>query len=52
MSNQPCNNLAEITSNMGIDTAILDTTKNRNSYYIYTKKIKPENKYDNRWLEG
>jgi hypothetical protein len=22
---------------MGIDTAILDTTKNRNSYYIYTK---------------
>ncbi len=31
------NNLAEITSNMGIDTAILDTTKNRNSYYIYTK---------------
>lgn len=31
------NNLAEITSGMGIDTAILDTTKNRNSYYIYTK---------------
>ena len=31
------NNLAEITSRMGIDTAILDTTKNRNSYYIYTK---------------
>lgn len=31
------NNLAEITSNMGIDTAILDTTQNRNSYYIYTK---------------
>lgn len=31
------NNLAEMTSNMGIDTAILDTTKNRNSYYIYTK---------------
>ncbi len=31
------NNLAEITSSMGIDTAILDTTKNRNSYYIYTK---------------
>ena len=31
------NNLAEITSKMGIDTAILDTTKNRNSYYIYTK---------------
>ena len=31
------NNLAEITSRMGIDTAILDTTQNRNSYYIYTK---------------
>lgn len=31
------NNIAEITSKMGIDTAILDTTKNRNSYYIYTK---------------
>ena len=31
------NNLAEITSSMGIDTAILDTTKNRNSYYIYTE---------------
>ncbi|MBQ2938001.1 MAG: hypothetical protein IJE05_03875 [Clostridia bacterium] len=31
------NNLAEITSGNGIDTAILDTTKNRNSYYIYTK---------------
>ena len=31
------NNIADITSKMGIDTAILDTTKNRNSYYIYTK---------------
>ena len=31
------NNVAEIASKMGIDTAILDTTKNRNSYYIYTK---------------
>lgn len=31
------NNLAKITSSMEIDTAILDTTKNRNSYYIYTK---------------
>jgi len=31
------NNLAEITSSMGIKTAILDTTENRNSYYIYTK---------------
>ena len=32
------NNIAEyISSNMGINTAILDATKNRNSYYIYTK---------------
>ena len=31
------NNLAQITSQMGIDTAILDTTKNKNSYYIYTE---------------
>lgn len=31
------NNIADITSKMGIDTAILDTTKNRNSYYIYTQ---------------
>lgn len=31
------NNLADITSKIGIDTAILDTTKNRNSYYIYTQ---------------
>lgn len=31
------NNLAELMSSMGINTAILDTTKNRNSYYIYTK---------------
>jgi len=31
------NNLAELLSSMGINTAILDTTKNRNSYYIYTK---------------
>jgi len=31
------NNLAELVSSMGIKTAILDTTENRNSYYIYTK---------------
>ena len=31
------NNIADITEKMGIDTAILDTTQNRNSYYIYTK---------------
>ena len=31
------NNVAEILSMNGIDTAILDLTQNRNSYYIYTK---------------
>lgn len=31
------NNLAELFSSMGINTAILDATKNKNSYYIYTK---------------
>lgn len=31
------NNVAQILSSMGVNTAILDTTKNRNSYYIYTK---------------
>ena len=31
------NNVAQILSNMGINTAILDTTKNKNAYYIYTK---------------
>jgi hypothetical protein len=31
------NNLASIFSSLGINTAILDMTKNRNSYYIYTK---------------
>lgn len=31
------NNLAELFSSMGINTAILDMTKNKNSYFIYTK---------------
>ena len=31
------NNVAEILAMNGIDTAILDLTRNRNSYYIYTK---------------
>ena len=31
------NNLAKCLSTMGIKTAILDLTTNRNSYYIYTK---------------
>ena len=31
------NNVAEILSLNGIDTAILDLTQNRNAYYIYTR---------------
>ena len=31
------NNLAALFSSLGINTAILDMTKNKNSYYIYTK---------------
>lgn len=31
------NNLADMFSKQGIKTAILDLTKNRNDYYIYTK---------------
>jgi len=31
------NNVAQILSEMGINTAILDMTKNKNSYYIYTQ---------------
>ena len=31
------NNVAQILSSMGINTAIFDATKNKNAYYIYTK---------------
>lgn len=31
------NNIAQLLSSNGINVAILDTTQNRNSYYIYTK---------------
>ena len=31
------NNIAEILSEQGINTAILDLTKNKNAYYIYTE---------------
>lgn len=30
------NNLAELLSSSGVNVAILDTTRNKNSYYIYT----------------
>ena len=31
------NNIAQILSSIGINTAILDATQNKNAYYIYTK---------------
>lgn len=31
------NNVAQTLSSMGVDTAILDATQNKNAYYIYTK---------------
>ena len=31
------NNIADILSNRGIKTAVVDLTKNKNSYYIYTE---------------
>lgn len=35
------NNVADLLAKSGIDTAILDVTTNRNSYYIYTKNEEP-----------
>ncbi len=47
------NNIAEyISSVMGINTAILDTTQNRNSYYIYTKNEDKLRDIASRSIEG
>ncbi len=46
------NNLAELLSSIGINVAILDTTKNRNSYYIYTKNEEPLREVASRSIEG
>lgn len=35
------NNLADVLSKKGIKTAILDLTRNKNSYYIYTQNEEP-----------
>ncbi len=35
------NNMAELLSQKGINTAILDLTKNKNAYYIYTENEEP-----------
>ncbi len=46
------NNIAELMSSMGINTAILDTTQNRNSYYIYTKNEEPLRELVAHSIEG
>ena len=46
------NNIAELFSSMGINTAILDTTVNRNSYYIYTKNEEALRKIATESIEG
>ena len=46
------NNIAELMSSIGINTAILDTTQNRNSYYIYTKNEEPLRQIATHSIEG
>lgn len=46
------NNLAEFISSAGINTAILDTTQNRNSYYIYTKNEEELRRIATRSIDG
>lgn len=46
------NNLAEYASSMGLNVAILDTTVNKNSYYIYTKNEEELRKVAEQCLEN
>ena len=46
------NNLAEQMSSIGINTVILDTTQNRNSYYIYTKNEEELRQTASKSIEG
>ncbi len=46
------NNLAEMLSTYGVNTAILDTTQNRNSYYIYTKNEEELRQIATQSIEG
>lgn len=46
------NNLAEYASSIGINVAILDTTLNKNSYYIYTKNEEELRKLAENCLEN
>lgn len=46
------NNIAEMLSTAGVNTAILDTTQNRNSYYIYTKNEEELRQIATQSIEG
>ena len=46
------NNVAQLLSSIGINVAILDTTQNRNSYYIYTKNEEPLREIATHSIEG
>ena len=46
------NNLAALFSSAGINIAILDTTRNRNSYYIYTKNEEELRQIATNSIEG
>lgn len=46
------NNIAQLMSSIGINVAILDTTKNRNSYYIYTKNEESLREIATHSIEG
>ena len=46
------NNLAELLSTSGVNVAILDTTKNRNSYYIYTKNEEELRRIASQSIQG
>ena len=46
------NNVAELLSSIGINVAILDTTQNRNSYYIYTKNEETLREIATHSIEG
>ena len=46
------NNIATMISSRGVNVAILDATKNRNTYYIYTKNEETLRNIANSSIEG
>ncbi len=46
------NNCAQVLSNRGVNVAILDTTKNKDTYYIYTKNEEGLRKTATESIEG